>query len=802
MKVRIDGNGTGHGLMKSILLGTAILIFFSYSSWAALSIDTTPHLPPDEVHPSLYFSSEDIPSLRPRIESAPYADWWSSLSWQAASYLGQDLSLSSLTEENRSKGAKACAFAYIITGQEAYAAKAKEALLAMWANSSSRRMLEASYHLQNYCEAYDWIQSKLGSADNLVVRGKLAKEAERFYDSFELSLPFGYFNNKGVKAAAALGTAAVTISHYSSASHSPTQWLSRALGRINSTLANTTTDDGLWKEGHHYLIYTCGNLIPFLWHYRNVSEVDLFDDLHPLFDFALAARFPDGRLPNIEDSYASLFPHDMVAPAYLDGNASLHMWAYESHPSFDTVWWTQDVKEADETIPPAPPEEGPSLFFPETGVAVLRSDWSSDGSYLYLNGAPDYNSMSLGGVHTHPDPLEVLLHARGEFLLHDAGYGPDGYDDDNKSWYTSDEAHNVILVNGSAPQNATVTMKSQVASEHLSLARMVAGYNGATVSRSALLVGDRYALIADHISAKAGASCELILHGRGTLALQDHSAVWTCGGAGTEQIELRASLFPGTTSIEEKTGLACFAWGEEEATSYIVSHTVGNDVTFLTVLAPVLAGDDSPAVTEISGDGCTGAVIDDDLVLAQGNSGVVSLEGLQTDASLAFVRRDEAGISLWLMENGHTLAWEGIPIVESSQRISVTGDLLSENQYQLHISPNEFAYDLFVSLPDSLWAGEISHNGVIVPGEQENDGMAIPLQGGGSVLIDLSLAAKGDVVHDGVLNIFDMIRTIHFILGSDPEASRYEKWAADVNYDGTIDILDLFDIATLVLSTP
>jgi hypothetical protein len=266
-------------------------------------------------------------------------------------------------------------------------------------------------------------------------------------------------------------------------------------------------------------------------------------------------------------------------------------------------------------------------------------------------------------------------------------------------------------------------------------------------------------------------------------------------------MELRASLLPGTTSLQTKTGLACFAWGEEEATSYVVSQGQGNNVTFLTVLAPVLAGEEPPAVSEISGDGCTGAVIDNDVVLVQGDSTHVSAGGLRTDGMLGFFRKDGSRV-LWLMDHGHALAWENILIVESSSRISLSGDILSQNQYRLHISPNGNNYDLFLSLPDSLWAREVFHNGVGISCLQQNDGITVSLQGGGNILVDMSLADKGDVIRDGVFNIFDIIRTVHFIIGGGPAASGHETWAADMNYDGMIDILDLFDIATLILTTP
>jgi len=58
---------------------------------------------------------------------------------------------------------------------------------------------------------------------------------------------------------------------------------------------------------------------------------------------------------------------------------------------------------------------------------------------------------------------------------------------------------------------------------------------------------------------------------------------------------------------------------------------------------------------------------------------------------------------------------------------------------------------------------------------------------------------KGDVVMDGNINIFDLVRVIDIILGRPPEPSEIEQDAADYNSDGIVNILDVVSIINEIL---
>lgn len=58
---------------------------------------------------------------------------------------------------------------------------------------------------------------------------------------------------------------------------------------------------------------------------------------------------------------------------------------------------------------------------------------------------------------------------------------------------------------------------------------------------------------------------------------------------------------------------------------------------------------------------------------------------------------------------------------------------------------------------------------------------------------------KADVNGDGRIELPDLIRTVHIILGIEPAPTEYELWAADCNGDGEINVLDVVGIANTIL---
>jgi len=58
---------------------------------------------------------------------------------------------------------------------------------------------------------------------------------------------------------------------------------------------------------------------------------------------------------------------------------------------------------------------------------------------------------------------------------------------------------------------------------------------------------------------------------------------------------------------------------------------------------------------------------------------------------------------------------------------------------------------------------------------------------------------KGDVNGDGVLDIFDVVKIVNFILGISPAPTEGQIWAADLNNDTVIDVFDIVLLVDIIL---
>jgi len=67
-------------------------------------------------------------------------------------------------------------------------------------------------------------------------------------------------------------------------------------------------------------------------------------------------------------------------------------------------------------------------------------------------------------------------------------------------------------------------------------------------------------------------------------------------------------------------------------------------------------------------------------------------------------------------------------------------------------------------------------------------------------LVDLNMEL-GDVTGDDIVNILDIISTVNYILGND-DFTAEQIIQADMNFDGTINILDLIGLANLIDTKP
>ena len=236
-------------------------------------------------------------------------------------------------------------------------------------------------------------------------------------------------------------------------------------------------EDGMWYEGDNYHLFALrGQLLGMRW--ARQAGVDLLADprlagrLVRALRAPAASALPDSTFPARKDSR---FGVSLAQPMYLElweiglawvgdnpeHNGELWSWLLRLYQSpapraqtFDSYlheagepppqqyrsradlsWWAllEMVPALPSSVPPWSPG---SAFVEGQGLAVLR-------------GRNRYTSLecgAVGGGHGHPDRLNLIVHADGEYWLPDFGTG--SYVARDLFWYRSTLAHNAPRLDG------------------------------------------------------------------------------------------------------------------------------------------------------------------------------------------------------------------------------------------------------------------------------------------------------------------------------------------------------------------
>jgi hypothetical protein len=177
--------------------------------------------------------------------------------------------------------------------------------------------------------------------------------------------------------------------------------------------------------------------------------VDLFDHsyLRVAGDFGLYCTTGDGGSFNFGDSgYAPANPTLMAKLAAQYQNPH-HQWHADKYPPKDVygfLWMDPDLKGKQ------PPDETGSKHFRDVGVAVMRSGWDAQDTFVGLK------SGWSTGAHCHLDINSIVLSALGERLISDYGgwtyaHYHGFFDSRGGRWRfegNQSVAHNTLLVDG------------------------------------------------------------------------------------------------------------------------------------------------------------------------------------------------------------------------------------------------------------------------------------------------------------------------------------------------------------------
>jgi hypothetical protein len=155
--------------------------------------------------------------------------------------------------------------------------------------------------------------------------------------------------------------------------------------------------------------------------------------------------------PNIFPERQNLYP--ILEIAYHAWKNPRHAYLLALNPQRDErLGWFEYLPVSlllGETLPPeTPPGAMPSVVYPQTGIALLRSDespgyWSSAGLVAVQQMGRNYG-------HDHRDKFELMLWGRGRLLYPD--WNAQQYEPMEYGWTRNAWAHNTLVVDESNPE--------------------------------------------------------------------------------------------------------------------------------------------------------------------------------------------------------------------------------------------------------------------------------------------------------------------------------------------------------------
>ncbi|MCR8636640.1 heparinase II/III domain-containing protein [Paenibacillus radicis (ex Xue et al. 2023)] len=487
-------------LYSSMPLSTGYAI--RYDNYSGFTVGDQGKLPSSEIHPKLWFGQDQLGTVYAKREADSYAaSLWNSIA--ASSYLTADfpavpacppaLTSDAASSIHRYYGdmarfAKYNAFMYIMQGNGKYLTRATDALKRAYDGPiyscsvigplESSSPVDETYRAnwaQNYAAAYDWVHNALSADDDAWIRQRLANEAQVTSDNL---LAWGPRNhNHRSKPAWGLGSMALALSSHPSAS----TWLDKAIDAFNTNTSYYFSEDGLYREGSHYYIYSLINFVPFLYNYKNVSGMNYFPLYRPAFQWELYTSNNKGWMPNFEDSYLHYNFLGLIAGQYMSDDdkvpVTLHpdakwgnifQWRYQNTDkspwsfkaadgslvdgefgnntgaSLDDTMDIDKYLTYDPKLEPIAPTGSGTQFLDKGGETVFRNNWLyNDPSSRYLN----FHAVAETDNHNHFDTLSFSIHAENQMMASTSGYSRSAYGDEiRRSWYRTAEADNMVTM--------------------------------------------------------------------------------------------------------------------------------------------------------------------------------------------------------------------------------------------------------------------------------------------------------------------------------------------------------------------
>lgn len=204
------------------------------------------------------------------------------------------------------------------------------------------------------------------------------------------------------------------------------EWFRYAQDKLIEELGKQMYPDGFHFElsswYHQILVIHYGRIIRLLRKYDKKVPEAFETSFSKILYIDLKLMRPNGALPDLNDGGLDSVK-ELIAP-YAD-----------LFQSDSALQWMASGGESG-TVP-----DKTSFALPYAGIAVFRTGWGEDDTWLCFDGGP------FGSGHQHEDKLNVLLHTHGKYVLTEGNnYAYDS--SEMRKYVLSTRAHNTILVDG------------------------------------------------------------------------------------------------------------------------------------------------------------------------------------------------------------------------------------------------------------------------------------------------------------------------------------------------------------------
>ncbi len=483
----------------------------------------------DSEYPKLFFSKNEIQSLRDRVDD----DFYKKIITESKKSLPNSITANpydGVTVLYSSRTIKNIAFRVLIEQDSELINPIIDYFQILpddlSTSSDSHNILHVSEALVSFAQSYDFLAGSglLDENQLLMIKTKILNITNSLFDLYATDKTLNYLqlllthNNWNIKFASAMGLIALTFPKEDNSFF----YLSYGVTEIYHYLMEAlTTEEGGYSEGPNYHKYSQSEYIPFLIAWSR--EINGFDyGLYPQYcltrrtkgcetgvsieisDFTKSERFkkivdwnilltmPDGFTPPFDDNVISC---NDSAPFLAFFKDPLYIWSLTNFKNCLMTVGNHSIESFvffDKSIASQKPNDKNYISY-KTGLAIFRSGWSENDTFMMMNGE---HSPIRGESHEHADETSITLHAFGETLISDSGYIK--YSERDK--VNKEKNHSLILIDNLGPTNPSnlsiggsdAWIIEEYQSDNLSFVKVETKYQNHKIQRYLISWRNRY----------------------------------------------------------------------------------------------------------------------------------------------------------------------------------------------------------------------------------------------------------------------------------------------------------------------